>query len=501
MKITKPQIISFSIATAAVLFSVYIIVKLLSLTSTPISVDGYYHIAVTKFIKKYGFLKSFQWTQMSIWKFLYSDKDLLLHILILPVTWFTSKISLIDKWGIAIIDVIYLTAFVYILRKYVPAVMAALLLILCFISPTYTTYLLYLRPAVLALTFTILGLHFLIQKNKYGVFLVTFLYTLSHISAFTLVVFAVACEYLRKEFKNEVYKPNITYVILGFLFGLVVHPNFPANLITIYINGFLTPIYAFGDQGLAFGREMFSSEAKSVFFNNFIVLIFFGVMFWKAWIHKIKLSYTTIFFTIIAQFYLALALMSNRFWFMVVPLAALAMAAFLKDAFYSDKESLLGKKSGQAIVYFIMAVYLIAALPLNINKLKQKVKARQETNTANEQIAYWMKDNIPKGETIFHSSWSYSPVLTCINPKNNYLVTLDPIYMYYWSESIQKIYQDLSYGDEPDAYYHLKNTFKTQYGITYIKHGFYKLLEKDPRFEILHTHKGHVVFKLLDFYK
>lgn len=489
---------TFLVLTAA--YCVYYILSLITPSDTVISIDAYYHIAVTKFIKKYGFLKSFQWTQYSIWKVLYSDKDLLLHLIILPITYFTGKIALINKWGTAIINIIYFTVFACILRKYVHHILAGLLMLLCFTSPTYTTYLLYLRPAILALTFTILGIHFLTQKNKYAVFAVTFLFTLAHLSAFTLLGFAIISEVSRYILKKEFYGENIIYSFAGFLCGVLIHPNFPSNLITIYINGFLTPFYAFGEQGINFGKEMFSASAKSVLLNQIIVFIYFGVMFWKLWFDKVKISHAGFLFVVAAQFYFALGFTGNRFWFMAVPLATLAMAAFVKDAFFEDNASPRYSQMNLTI-YAIICFFLIGTLPIRADEMAKKVKRIEAGKKAAEQAAYWMKENIPRGETVYHSKWGYSPFLICINPKNNYLVTLDPIYMYYWSAKIQKIYQKMAGGKEPRAYHHLKNTFKTRYGFTNTEHAFYKLIYKNPQFKILYNKDGYVVFEVLGFYE
>lgn len=492
----KKNILPDIVLAIVVIYCIYYVIGVLLASSTIISVDGYYHIAVSKFIKKYGFLKTFPWTQNSIWKVLYSDKDLLLHILVLPITYFTDKISLIDKWGVAVINALYFTVFAYVMRKYIPPILAAILILLCFYSPTYIRYLTYLRPAILALTFTMLGLHFISSKNNYGILVVTFLFTLAHISAFTIVIFALISEIIRYLREKEFYKQNIIYSCLGFLFGLAIHPNFPSNIVTIYINGFLTPFYAFEDQGLDFGSEMFSPNARAVFLNQLTVFIYFAVMFWKILIDKVKISHTGFLFILAAQFYFALSFTGNRFWFMAVALSTLALAVFIRDAFFEGNPR-PHHSSAAITAYIALSVFIIGVLPIRADEAIRKTKSTEASRIIIEQTALWMKENIPEGEKVFHSSWSLSPFLICLNPKNDYLVVLDPIYMYYWSPSVQNIYQQLCKGKEQDAYYHLKNTFKTRYGLTSVNHGFYELIDTDPRFKILYRNKDMVVFEVL----
>jgi hypothetical protein len=223
-------------------------------------------------------------------------------------------------------------------------------------------------------------------------------------------------------------------------------------------------------------------------------------MFWKALTSKVKISHAGFLFMIVAQFYLVLGFTGNRFWFMAVPLATLAFGCFIRDAFFEGK--LPPCRQQKNIIMYVAAVFfIVAVVSVRKHEIAETVKNMENSKKILTHTASWMKKNIPKGETIFHSKWGYSPFLICINPKNNYLVALDPIYMYYWSPYLQKIYQNLCRGDEENAYYHLKNTFKTKYGITDISHGFYKLIEDDPRFKILYRNKTNVVFEVEGFYR
>lgn len=121
-------------------------------------------------------------------------------------------------------------------------------------------------------------------------------------------------------------------------------------------------------------------------------------------------------------------------------------------------------------------------------------------NTHYEDTARWMNRNIPAGEIIYHASWSDSPYFICLNPKNNYLVVLDPIYMFYRYPTLYKIYEDLRYGKIKKPYRIIKKMFKAKYGYTSkLNTGLFYQINKDKKhFKILYEDNMGIVFKVMD---
>jgi hypothetical protein len=128
--------------------------------------DSYYHIAISNFIKQYGIRYPFTWAQFSIFKYAFSDKDLLFHLLTLPFLFLTDNLILAGKYAFVFYAASFILVYVFILKKYASDLLAAVLLILLFTSLTFASYLLQLRSMTLANTLIILGLYFLISKNR-----------------------------------------------------------------------------------------------------------------------------------------------------------------------------------------------------------------------------------------------------------------------------------------------------------------------------------------------
>ncbi|MFH1768744.1 MAG: hypothetical protein ABH858_06265 [Candidatus Omnitrophota bacterium] len=117
-------------------------------------------------------------------------------------------------------------------------------------------------------------------------------------------------------------------------------------------------------------------------------------------------------------------------------------------------------------------------------------------NTHYEEIAVWMDENIPAGETIYHVYWSDSPYFICLNPKNNYMVVLDPIYMFYRYPEQYLAYNDLKEGLIKNPYI-IKKIFDAAYGYSRKETPLYSQIRDDKEhFDILYEDDYGIVFKI-----
>ena len=98
---------------------------------------------------------------------------------------------------------------------------------------------------------------------------------------------------------------------------------------------------------------------------------------------------------------------------------------------------------------------------------------------------------------IYHNYWSDPAYFLCFNPNNDYLVVLDPFYMYHRYSELYLFYLDLSKGNVDNVYDSLNNVFKVNYGYTRKDNLFYAKVMNDPsRFNILYEDDLGIVFDL-----
>ena len=476
---------------------VYFFVYLQFISPVLYEVDGYYHVAVSNLIKASGPHYDFPWTQFSVFKYMYSDKDFLFHLSIVPFLYLSKDLVMAGKFALVFYNILFFLSFIFILRKYLPDILVAFFLMLPILSSTFTIYSLWLRPAVLANILTIFCIYFLIKKRFLWAFIISLLYSLAHISFFMVIAFAFICEAVRFVFYKETCAKNLWAVVLGSLAGCLMHPNFPNNLVSIYLNAVLTPYYASTKQGFDFGVELYSSSAKSLFFDNFNVFLSLAIIFYSLLFRRVKASFPTIVWWSCASVYFALSFISDRNFYQTNVLLFIFMASFTGDW-------LKGRPWPQAwpALSLFIGCYAVAAslfFTLNMRTVENTVTRDASRNMAYEDTARWMARNIPAGETIYHASWSDSPYFMCLNPKNTYINCLDPIYMYYPYPKVYKVYQDLKSGRVKNPHRLIKELFGASYGFVRRGLGLYSFVKNDPKnFKILYENNWGLIFKILN---
>jgi hypothetical protein len=247
---------------------------------------------------------------------------------------------------------------------------------------------------------------------------------------------------------------------------------------------------------LDFGKELLSYNLKKTFIANFAVFATINLVLWLSFRKRVKVSFTTFVWWACLSVYLLLAIFSNRHWYPVNVLCFLFFASYVND--------LKGERQWRQVLpkinYFIIfyAVIIAAFLLPNRSLFHQYVHSSIDTGTHYENVGRWMQRHIPAGETIYHANWSDSPIFICLNPKNNYIVVLDPIYMYYHYPEKYLAYWRLKYGAVKNPHKLLQTAFKANYGYTDKKCWLGRVGVHDAaNFEILYEDDKGIVFKVL----
>ena len=400
------------------------------------------------------------------------------------------------KLAVVFFNIFFILVYAFILRKYVRPFFAACILIVLTSSYFFSIYFLYLRSITLANIFMIAGIYFLINKKWLVIFILSLLYPLAHISFFTMIIFVFACETIRYLCEKEFFFRNVNAVILGLALGCFIHPNYPNNLLGFYLNGFLVPWYTLNNAGVEFGRELLSSSARYIVLANFSVFFSANIIFWLLLSAKIKVSFPTMVWWACTSIFLVFGFWSNRYWYQVNILFFIFFASFIKDWGLEKYRQRFSRRISILTVAYIGIIFLVSYPALKHRAMSVKDKIFKDIDY--ENAGRWMNKNIPAGETVYHAFWSDSPYFICLNPKNNYLVILDPIYMYYLSPWLYNLYSDLYKGRIISPVGVLNTVFMVNYGFTNKIAPLYRQIKSDSvNFKILYENRTGVVFKVL----
>jgi hypothetical protein len=458
--------------------------------------DSYYHIAVANFIKQFGLHHKFPWAQFSTFKFAFADKEVLFHILTVPFLFLTDNLVLAGKYAFIFHIALFFLVYAFILKKYIPDFLAAVFLLLLFSSLTFSSYLLQFRSITLANILSILCIYFLINKNRWGVFVISLLYPLAHVSFFLVILLAFACEILRWHLRQEFFAKNIYLASAGVVLGCLLHPNFPNNLFSLYLNGLVVPLYEFTGTDLGFADELWSLSTKLTIINNFTVFLGFGFILWASLLTKRRVGFSTCVWLFATSTYILLGFFGNRYWYQANILFYIFFASYLKD-WTENKGWIERLLKFKAPIAFCLAAILAVSL-YNFKQLKESIRFGSERSLHFENVGRWMQKNIPANQTIYHSYWGDSPYFICLNPKDYYINVLDPIYMFYRYPREFNLLNEVSLGRVDKPYEALGKIFRTNYGYVNKFEPLYRQVREYPRqFKILYEDNEGIVFGLM----
>jgi hypothetical protein len=463
-----------------------------------IGADGYLHIRMSQFDRLYGVHYKFHWARFSTFTAHFADKDFLYHILLIPFT-LLPDIFFGAKLAACLFVILLFLLFFWVLRKYALRPLVPVFLALFFLSANFLRGIAEPRPMVLVLALTLLFVHFLVGKKQWGLFLVTVAYTLTHVSGPYLLFFALLAEAVRLASEGEFSGKSLRAVGAGLLLGILLHPNFPNNLIVFFLNGIIVPIYAL-KWGLELGAEFFPIDTREYVLNYPVV--FFGLLAILVLSTSVgnKVKFSTKIWLAISGFFFIFSFFSRRYLIHLYPLALVTLAAYLSDWWESGPRMAWCRRY-KALRYtalvLAIALFLLSGRSVYKDYLQNMAGDLQQARHFTA-VAEFMHQVVPAGEVIFHTNWSDSQYLIGLNPANDYLVTFDPTYMYYWNPQKYKLYRQISFGNSNDPYSAIKNEFGARFGYAGKNYfsGLINQVKGDPRFTVMAEDGMGVVFRL-----
>ena len=477
------------------ILGITVIIKLQFQISTLHDADGYLHIRMAEIIRQTGPIHDFHWAKFSIFDKNFADKDFLFHLILIPFS-FGANLLIDAKWAIVFLAMIFFIVFLIITKKYLlPSLTIAVFLCL-FLSDKFVGALNNCRPMILVITLTLLGIHFLIKKQLWGVFIITAIYSLTHVSGPYMLFYALIIEIIRRITEKQFYSKSILITFLGIIFAYLIHPNFPHNFLVFYLNAIIVPLYAV-KWGLELGAEFFPISTREFLLSYPVIIIGLATIFFIALFKRPQTQFATKAVLTIAGAFLCSSLLSERYFIHTYPLFLLGLGMYLTD--YFQYQPLTKRKI--FLIPSAIFICLIAGL-IGLRTAKSVTNNALNSELVNlhyQRASAWMDKNIPAGETVFHTNWSDSQYFIGLSPQHNYLVTLDPTYMYWWNPEIYNLYRAISFGQVQDPYTPLKEVFKIKYGYAgknYFSGLINQIRQDDKLFEILYEDNLGVIFAL-----
>lgn len=450
----------------------------LSFATIPDS-DSYFHLALARLTAQEGFVRGLDWTRFSVFAKTLGDKEALFHVLLIP---FTTLMP--GEVGGRIALAILCAAIATLLARAGLDTLGRgglLLPLVAFVgSPFFYARAFRLRPELLGLILIIVALELLARRRHLALALVSAAFALTYVVSHLLTALAVivsAWWWIRG--RDRDWRAPVAS-ILGTASGILMHPNFPDNLVIWRI----VNITYFRMKGqLDVGNEIGPPSLQGAILLNAgvwlaLVALAFGTRSGGDPEPDERRFRTAEAYAIGALFFIALFTRMERMITYVVPLTLLA-ATYLLRARGRDLTAIrLG--SIRVPVAVALAACSLAGLPRFLD-----FTSRVMSNPAAEREWRDVGAMLPAGARVA-AHWGPTGFLVFFAPQARYLNVLEPLLMYEVAPDVWRTQQRMFAGWEPDLPLVASSTLDSEFVFAPLDHvesgaGAARRFAADPR--------------------
>jgi hypothetical protein len=454
---------------------------------TPFPVDGdtAYHFAVARLIARHGILHAFPWTEFSWLADHYADKELLFHLLFVPL----QSLDLVA--ASRIVGTLGTSAMLYALywvldREGVrlAGLWAVLPLVACSI---FLVRVVEVRPYVLAVALVIVMLRAAARQRLLVLALAALTFPWLYVAFWQLPLIVLACAETARLLAGKPLRWQPAAVLLsGILAGVALHPN-SANLVGVsWINmtEMLVKNTWGGHDKLIMGAELlqFSLRQWGVWLVVCSALGAVGCVI--AWRERRLGDETQLTFALATAGFALLTVTSGKFAEYFVPLAVVTMALASR------------RLSRRSLLPVLFAVSLAYTLLCSRQTLVTLASVHDDVPLS---LVKAMRDNIPPGAHIFSHDWDRTGRFMLELPDRYFVVALDPTFFSVRNRSLYGLWLQLETEGGSNAAAIIRSRFGSNFLISRYEPQRYPLLyslEASPGVRILYADNDWVLFDL-----
>jgi hypothetical protein len=433
----------------AFLVTLLVVAAVLSTTSNLYDGDSYYHLAVAREYWNGSLRDGLPWARLSILRRGFGDKELLFHVLLMPFAR-GAQTSAPGRVAVALLVALAAAAIASLAQRAVGRWAVVVPLGLFLGSADLASRLLRLRPESLSLVYMMAAVLLAAQRRFRWLGVVAAAWVLSHTS-FHLMLVLCGAWLLHDAVRLRRWDSDLLgYPILGASAAILLHPHFPANVHTWWLQNFTRYAQPLPDAG---GEFQVTTLADALSLNG-------------AWIVSLVLLHASRrrradpfpemetraagYLLVGATVCGALTAFLPRFALYFVPLATLAFLFETRRRGHGFSSRL--QHPALRMVPLALALAVLAGplairnvLVIRYNLLVQGVLLRgreEDARTFAAKIPAAAKVASPWSETEYYVFWA---------PQGLYLNVLDPIFMAAWHPRAYQTQLALFDGREPDG--------------------------------------------------
>ncbi|PCI39320.1 MAG: hypothetical protein COB53_03430 [Elusimicrobia bacterium] len=400
--------------------------------------DGYFHARAAQTLPARGLSRKFPWTQASIWKETFHDKEFLYHLWLAPFARGESPIRGAAVASSLLAAGIFAGFFLLLRHHAVPWPLLGTTILAAMGGP-FLLRLSFVRAHVLSVFLFIIALHFLLSRKPKALAILGAVYAWSYSVPLIFPAFAFLYCLGRKLSGEEADWKLAGAAVAGVVGGLVVHPYTPLSIGSLWTHLQILTIAA-TQRSLAaievarefapYGTRDFLLAYPGLVLTA-IVLVLGG---WRA--GKKASAETMGLLTAAAAAFLATLVVSRTIEY-AAPLAAAAVMFAARDVFDDETVKSLSAwmKKERRPRFLLKPGFFLIVLGVHTHCLAYVfAMADNNDNPRFHAAAHWMRKNLKEGETVVNLWWDDFPDLYYSAPRQRFLVGLDPTFMLQWDK-------------------------------------------------------------------
>ena len=433
-------------------------------------VDVYYHIKAGDMFPFISTTKQFPWTEMSLWKTNFYDKELGFHAVIYLLRQFSTVIGIPLGAPFNFIDGVFVAAIIIITSVgswfYCKTSSIIIPPLLVFISPFFFEKLCMIRPSLISILLFIIVLLVLMidqkpicllkqrpknkpqdqlleadKKNKSASgrlklkcvllfllgWLYSYCYSVPHIVILPVLVYVIVSLILDKKFSNLFL---LLFVVIGIAVGLTLHPQFPNTYRLWYIQGFevVRKILGMNSSQVGLGMGLGAPTAKSLFQNS-LIYVLLAVNFIILLMNR-KTNRNGLFLFVTQLVMLLGFIFSKRCIEYAIPAGVMCFAYIISN--YNRETPYIRffrTISSVKCLIFSGLILIVVMSPLIRSFLYYRTKAFKVYPLYS--FAAWAGNNLKPNTYIGLLHWGDFPRVFFTAPQFKYSMALDPMFSYY----------------------------------------------------------------------
>lgn len=398
--------------------------------------DACYHIGMAQVLRERGLTRQFEWTQLSLWKDRYADKEFLFHLAMAPfVSGDPDRAILRAKLFICCVALGSFFAFGFALWSHrVPAVWLWNLVLLA-ASAHWLFRMNLIRSHVLSVGLALLGVHGLLAGSTRALAVLGFLYAWSYSAPHLLAAIAVVITASRWLLEGQLAWKPLAATVAGLAAGFLVHPYFPNNLINWWVQNVLVLLHVWGLWGppeLVLGHEFAPATTRLLTHASSLGLGIFVASSLAAAMARRRLGWQALSLLTLTWAFLVLEFLSRRFVEYFIPGAVLAGAFITRDLAAGFREE--GPPAWARTRRLRLAAGTAAAAVLAVSyyaTIRITLPTLQDFPRWEVGASEWIREHVPRGDTVLFLVFDQFPALFLRDRDHRYLMAMDPMFSYY----------------------------------------------------------------------